>query len=113
MKEWAELGGFKSYLVGFFLSILLTLSAYFAVVNHHFPKTLLLLVIVGSGTLQMLVQFIFFLHLGKESKPRWNMMVFLFMALVAIILVIGSLWIMYHLDYQLMDMHSMHTHEGI
>jgi cytochrome o ubiquinol oxidase operon protein cyoD len=51
---------------------------------------------------QAAVQFLFFLHLGREFKPRWNLLVFSFMALVLLILVFGSLWIMYNLDTRMM-----------
>jgi cytochrome o ubiquinol oxidase subunit IV len=115
-QEWSELGSFKSYLLGFILSVVLTIAAYLAVVRHTFSGKVLLFVILGVATLQMLVQFIFFLHLGKESKPRWNMMIFLFMLLIVGILVVGSLWIMSNLDYRMMppmDMHEMRAHEGI
>jgi heme/copper-type cytochrome/quinol oxidase subunit 4 len=42
-----------------------------------------------------------FLHLGNEAKPRLKLLVFGFMALVVMILVFGSLWIMYSLNYRM------------
>jgi cytochrome o ubiquinol oxidase operon protein cyoD len=48
-----------------------------------------------------MVQLVFFLHLGGEGKPRWRLTAFLFMLLVLVILVFGSLWIMYNLDYHM------------
>jgi len=45
---------------------------------------------------------IFFLHLGIESKPRWNLLVFYFMVVVLAILLYGSFWIMSNLDYRMM-----------
>ncbi|MBS3903952.1 MAG: cytochrome o ubiquinol oxidase subunit IV [Simkania sp.] len=115
--EWAELGTFKSYFFGFLLSCILTVLAYFIVANHVFTGTAIIVTTLACALVQMLVQFIYFLHLGKESAPRWNIIVFLFMLLVMVILVFGSLWIMHHLNYQMMlpeemEMH-MHTHEGI
>jgi cytochrome o ubiquinol oxidase operon protein cyoD len=62
----------------------------------------LVLVIVGLAVVQLLVQLIFFLHLGKESKPRLNLTIFAFMLLVVGIVAIGSLWIMHNLDYNMM-----------
>ncbi len=114
--EWAELGSFRSYLLGFLLSIFLTLAAYVIVVKHLLAGWAVLLAVAGLALGQMVVQFIFFLHLGKEAKPRWNVMVFLFMLLIVGIIVFGSLWIMYHLNYQMMtpeEMHQMQQHEGI
>jgi cytochrome o ubiquinol oxidase operon protein cyoD len=47
----------------------------------------------------MVVQLHYFFHLGQESKPRWNLLMFLFMALVLVVVVFGSLWIMYSLEH--------------
>ena len=52
--------------------------------------------------MQAIVQLIFFLHIGQEAKPHWETVVFCFTVLVLLIIVIGSLWIMYDLDYRLM-----------
>ncbi len=48
---------------------------------------------------QLLVQLLFFLHLGRESKPRWNLIVLAFAVMVVVIVVFGSLWIMKNLQY--------------
>jgi cytochrome o ubiquinol oxidase operon protein cyoD len=92
---------------GFLLSIALTLTAYFIVVEHFFSGTLLLFLILGLGCVQALVQLVSFLHLGIESKPRWNLMIFLFMVLVIIVVIGGSLWIMYNLNYHMMPTMGM------
>jgi len=93
----------KLYVVGFVASILLTLIAYFVVVKHLLAGWALIFAIISLGVIQALVQFVCFLHLGRESKPRWNLIVFLFMILIGVILVFGSLWIMYNLDYRMIE----------
>lgn len=97
-----EHGTFKSYFVGFILSIALTLGAYFLVVQHSFSRHALIWTLVGFGIAQALVQLLFFLHLGSESKPRWNLLVFLFMTLVLVIVVGGTIWIMLDLNNRMM-----------
>lgn len=92
----------KSYVTGFVLSVAVTLLAYAAVVNHWFAGILLVAVIMGLAVIQLVVQLVFFLHLGRESKPRWNLITFSFMLLVLIIIVGGSLWIMANLNYNMM-----------
>jgi cytochrome o ubiquinol oxidase operon protein cyoD len=108
-------GGVGSYVVGFVLSLALTLVAYTCVVSHSFG-TYLIAVIVALAIAQLLVQLFFFLHLGRESKPRWKLVVFLFMLLVLAILVFGSLWIMNNLNYHMspskMDDYILHD-EGV
>lgn len=89
----------KSYLLGFLLSLGLTLVAYFMVSRHVGSSGVLTASIVGLALAQLMVQLKFFLHLGSEAKPRWNLLVFGFMLGVLLILVFGSLWIMYNLNY--------------
>jgi cytochrome o ubiquinol oxidase operon protein cyoD len=110
-------GSFITYTLGFVLSVALTLAAYFTFTNRSLPEPMLVAVIVGLAIAQLLVQLIFFLHLGKESRPRWNLQVFMFMLLVLIIVVFGSLWIMNNLDYNMMSPRETDTYimqdEGI
>jgi len=96
-----------SYVVGFVSSIVLTFVAYILVVNHVLFGVGLVAVIVGLAIIQLFVQLFFFLHLGNEAKPRWNLMALLFAAMVVVIVVFGSLWIMNNLNYNMMtDMNS-------
>ena len=92
-------GTLQTYVTGFVLSISLTLAAYVLVVNHAYSKWTIALAIAALAAVQFIVQLLFFLHLGRESRPRWRLLVFSFMLVVVGILVIGSLWIMYSLNY--------------
>lgn len=95
-------GSYVSYTIGFLLSIALTLAAYFLVVDKLLAGSALVAAIMGLAVAQLFVQLVFFLHLGRESKPRWNLMVFGFAVLVVAIVVLGSIWIMENLDYNMM-----------
>lgn len=112
-----------AYVTGFILSIVLTLGAYIPVYLHvhhghkTIPHAVILPVVMSLAVVQLLVQLVFFLHMGKEGKPRWNLMALLFMLLVIVIVVFGSLWIMNNLDYHMMTPTEintyMHDHEGL
>lgn len=99
----AAVGNLSSYIMGFILSILLTLIPYYMVVDHliYNPVTLFGVVVL-LGVIQLLVQLVFFLHLGTESKPRWNLMAFILTVVVVAILVVGAIWIMWNLQYNMM-----------
>lgn len=97
-------GSITTYTIGFALSVVLTLGAYFSVVNDVMSGWSLVWLLAGLAVVQLLVQLVFFLHLGQESKPRWNLVLFLFTVMVVGILVLGSLWIMKNLDYHMMRM---------
>lgn len=93
------------YITGFVLSILLTVGAYTLVrvhVAHHHQSptdTVMQIVLPVLALMQFFVQLFFFLHLGSERKPRWRLLVFGYMVAVVLILVGGSIWIMYNLNY--------------
>lgn len=87
------------YVTGFILAVGLTILAYLLVTQHWLMGTFLVLGLMGLAVVQFVVQLIFFLHIGQESKPRWNLAVFLFTLMVLIVIVFGSLWIMYNLNY--------------
>jgi len=89
---------YKAYITGFVLSLALTLGAYFAVINHA-PVTLF--VIIGLALVQLLVQLVFFLHVGRGQDGGWNFVVLFSTFSVIFILVVGSLWIMKHLNYNM------------
>ena len=97
----------RTYIWGFGLSLLLTLAAYLPaarhVHSHHliFSDRSLIVTVLSLAVVQLFIQLTFFLHLGRESKPRWNLTVLVFMLVVLIILVFGSLWIMYNLNYHM------------
>ncbi len=92
----------KPLVIGFALSLFLTLLAYFIAKDHLSSGLSLVYVILGLATLQALLQCIFFLHINAESHPRWSLISLIFTVIVLIIIVGGSLWIMYNLDYNMM-----------
>jgi cytochrome o ubiquinol oxidase operon protein cyoD len=92
----------KSYVSGYVASLCLTVAAYLLVSRHALStRWILIAMVVGLALTQFLVQLVFFLHLGRETKPRWKLAVFLFMILIVGILVFGSLWIMNNLNYRM------------
>ncbi|HRN90302.1 MAG TPA: cytochrome o ubiquinol oxidase subunit IV [Candidatus Saccharibacteria bacterium] len=91
-------------ITGYVLALSLTLTAYFVVVNHWYSDFWAMVVIFALAITQLVVQLVFFLHFGKESRPRWNLTAFWFMLIFLIIIVAGSIWIMNSLNYNMMQM---------
>lgn len=98
---------YGSYFTGFVISFMLTLAAFAAVTlqvdsqGDAYPKTALIIGLLVLAAIQLVAQLVFFFHLGREPKPRLNTVSFLFMLMVVGIIGIGSLWIMYNLDYNM------------
>lgn len=94
----------QKYIIGFAVSFLLTLAAYFLVINNTVGGITLLLLLGGLALAQMIVQLIYFLHIGEEARPRYKLASFLFMAGVLALIVVGSIWIMNNLNANMMHM---------
>lgn len=89
---------YKSYIIGFLLSLVLTLTAYFAVVISA-PNSLLIILMLA--VIQLVVQLVFFLHVGQEKGPAWNLAVLISTFSIVLIVIVGSLWIMANLNYNM------------
>jgi cytochrome o ubiquinol oxidase operon protein cyoD len=45
---------------------------------------------------------VFFLHMNSSSEQRWNLIAFMYTILTIATLIIGSIWIMNYLHYNMM-----------
>ncbi|MBM7652233.1 cytochrome o ubiquinol oxidase subunit IV [Neobacillus cucumis] len=87
-------GAMKAYIIGFFLSIILTIIPLFLVLNHMMSKTPLTVSILIAAVLQFAIQLFFFMHIREGDKPRYNAMALILGLVFAVTLVFGSIWIM-------------------
>jgi len=97
----AERGTLRTYVTGFILSIAFTLIAYFAVVQHAFSGNVLIGALLVLAIIQFVVQLFYFLHIGRETKPRWKLLMLFMMLVFVLIVVLGSIWVMYSLNYRM------------
>lgn len=95
-------GSVKSYLTGFILSIILTAIPFAIVMMGNYSEAARFSIIAICAVVQIIVHIIYFLHLSPKSDGGWNLSAFVFMLVVIGIIVAGSLWIMYHLDLNMM-----------
>jgi cytochrome o ubiquinol oxidase subunit IV len=99
--EPKEVGSMQSYTIGFMFSLILTFIPYYLVQNQIVSGTTLLVTILGFAVLQMAVQVLFFLHLGRGPKPFYNVVFFFFTIGTILVVVGGSVFIMAHLHYNM------------
>ncbi len=97
---------YARYGIGLLASLAVTIAAYVLATGQVFDTTLLYIVLGGLAIVQMIVQLVFFLHLGEEMRPRLRLLSFTFMTLILVIIVAGSVWIMHHLNENMMQMTS-------
>lgn len=93
----------SSYIVGLGLSIVLTLMAFGLVGKRIFSDKYSYIVLALLAVIQLIVQAVCFLRLNNSREGQWNLMPFLFTLFIIAILVCGSLWIMYNLNYYMMN----------
>ncbi|MCR8956759.1 cytochrome o ubiquinol oxidase subunit IV [Variovorax sp. S2] len=99
---------FKGYMTGFVLAVILTAIPFWLVmgkvlVNTHTTS----LIILGFAAVQIVVHMIYFLHMDAKSESGWNMLALIFTIVLVVITLAGSLWVMYHMNANMMPM-SVH-----
>jgi len=94
----------NSYIAGFVLSAILVVIAYATVQHHLLAGISLYSVLVILLLAELFVQAVFVLRLNTSTDDdKWNLFSFLFTILIMAIVVTGSLWIMYNLNYNMMN----------
>lgn len=96
-------GSVKSYLIGFVLSVILTAIPFYMVMSGDFSKMTTLWSIVTLAIVQIWVHLKYFLHLSfKTEDGRTSTFSFLFSALIIVMVVGLSVWIIYESNAMMM-----------
>ncbi|HEY9133210.1 MAG TPA: cytochrome o ubiquinol oxidase subunit IV [Dyella sp.] len=93
----------KGYVTGFVLAVILTAIPFWLVMHGGLSKSSsTALVVLGLGAVQIVVHMIYFLHMNARSEGGWNMLALIFTLVLVVITLSGSIWIMYHLNHNMM-----------
>jgi cytochrome o ubiquinol oxidase operon protein cyoD len=65
------------------------------------------MVILGFAAVQIVVHMVYFLHMNAKSEGGWTMLALIFTLVLVVITLSGSLWVMYHLNHNMMPAHDM------
>ncbi len=105
--EGASHSTFKGYMTGFVLAVVLTAIPFWLVMGKVFPSPVTTaIVILALGAVQIVVHMIYFLHMNTKSEGGWTMLALLFTLVLVVITLSGSLWVMYHLNENMMPVNS-------
>ena len=101
--------GIRGYLIGFGLSVLATVVAFVLpdtslVWQPSIPAALIVLAIAQMG-----VHIVFLLHITTRPDSMNNVMALTFGVFVVFVLIVGSVWIMTHLNHNMIPMERL-TH---
>jgi cytochrome o ubiquinol oxidase subunit IV len=98
-------GSFKGYMAGAVLSLLLTLASFGVVMFHVVSAGAGLAAIVVLCVAQLVVQLVYFLHIGSARSQRANTGIFACTAFLIAVIVGLSLWVMHNANVNMMSTH--------
>jgi len=100
-------GTLRDYVIGFVLSVILTAIPFWLVMAGPIEsKTVTAVIVLALAAVQMVVHMIYFLHMNGRSEGGWNMTALVFTVIIVVIVLVGSLWVMTHLDANMMATHE-------
>ena len=93
----------KGYVTGFILAVILTAIPFWLVMGNviESPRTTAI-VILAFAAVQIVVHMIYFLHMNTRSEGGWSLLALIFTLVLLVIMLAGSLWVMYHLNTNMM-----------
>ncbi len=102
-------GSLGSYTIGFVLSVVLTAIPFWLVMAKVIPSSgTTAFVLMAFAVVQIVVHMVYFLHMNTKSEGGWNMLALIFTVVIVAITLAGSLWVMHHLNVNMMPMmHDM------
>ena len=98
-------GSVKEYKRGLIWSLVLTAIPFALVMSGGLSSSLTMLIILLCAVAQVFVQLVFFLHMNTSSEQSWNVISGVFIVLIVLIVVLGSVWIMQHLNHNMLMGH--------
>jgi cytochrome o ubiquinol oxidase operon protein cyoD len=100
-------GTLKDYLTGFILSVILTAIPFWLVMGDvAWSKQTIAFVIMAFAAVQMVVHMVYFLHMTPKNEDGWTLTSLVFTLILVVITLAGSLWVMYHMDSNMMPKHE-------
>lgn len=101
-------GSLRGYLIGFVLSVILTAIPFWLVMTGAIEsKQVTAFAVMAFAVVQIVVHMVYFLHMDGRTEGGWSMMALVFTLILVVIALAGSLWVMYHLNTNMMPTHDM------
>lgn len=98
-------GSVKEYILGLIYSLLLTVIPFAMVMLDIGTAQLTTAIIIVCAIAQIFVQLIFFLHMNTSSEQIWNVTSAVLVVVIVAIVIMGTLWIMQHLNHNMLMGH--------
>jgi len=96
-----EVGG---YVTGFALAIALTIASFWVTHTGLIYGPALAVALLALAVAQMGIHLVFFLHITTDPDNTNNVMALAFGVLIVCLVVFGSIWVMAHMNQNMMPM---------
>ena len=94
------------YIKGFVLAVILTAIPFYLVMNDVIQdRATAVLVLGGFAVVQIIVHMVYFLHMNGKIQGGWTMLSTIFTVVFVAIAIAGTLWVMFHMNTNMMPMH--------
>jgi cytochrome o ubiquinol oxidase operon protein cyoD len=100
-------GSLRGYIIGYVSAIALTIAAFTVATSTGMAPFSIESALAVLAIAQMLVHLIFFLHINTAPVQKTNILAFTATMLIIAIVVIGSMWIMSHLNRNMIPMNQL------
>lgn len=105
-------GSRASYIKGFVLSVILTAIPFGLVMSGGLDsRGLTMVLVIGFAIAQIFVHMVYFLHMTGNQEEGWTMLSAIFTVIVVVIVLSGSLWVMFHLNTNMMPQMPQMDHQ--
>lgn len=100
-------GSYRSYIIGFALSVVLTVIPFWIVLGDvAISLPWALAIIFTLGGIQIMVHIYYFLHVTVQAEQGWQALSLVFTVMLLVIVLVGSIWVMTHLNENMMPAHD-------
>ena len=97
----------RDYVIGFLLSVILTAIPFWLVIERPLSDGATAAVIMVFAAVQIVVHMVFFLHMSPKAEGGWSITSLTFTIIIVVIMLAGSLWVMHHLNTNMMPPHDV------
>jgi cytochrome o ubiquinol oxidase operon protein cyoD len=97
----------QGYVLGLALAVLLTAASFWVVTSHVIYGPGIRVAVLTLAVAQIGIHLVFFLHITTSPDNTNNVLALAFGSLIVILIVFGSIWIMAHLNHNMMPMDQL------
>ena len=97
----------RSYLIGLALAVLLTAASFWALDEHVIYGPGIVMALIVFGLAQVGVHLVFFLHLTTSPDNTNNALALAFGVLIVSLIFFGSIWVMYHMNHNMLPARAL------